>query len=451
MRYLRLGQAGLRGMIGSGLSPSMIMDFASAMATDTGGGRILLARDSRTSSPMIHAACSAALRGCGATVIDAGVCPAPLAHYAIPRLDLDGGLLIGAGHHPAGWNAVVPVAANGAYFNEVRIQNLLDIFHSRRYAVKRWDSIGGEEPAPVGLTDEYLDKLVGTIDAAAVKDAKLTVVADFCNGPGLKLADGFARRMGVRLVAINDIVSGVLPHDPEPRPRSSFQARSIVKALEADIGFVFNSDMSRTAVVTDRLETLSEEYTFPLVAERVLAENQGGKVVTNHCTTRTLDEVVAKHGGTVVKTKVGQAAIIDGMLDCGAVLAGDGSGSVAMNSPSLGFDGFLTMALILETMALNKTTSGALADNLPRYHLVKRTIACPSARAYSSLRRIGDAFPDAVMSDDDGFRFDWPDGWIHLRASMTEPIVRMIVEWKNKQEAEDVALRVRGILERLVA
>jgi len=346
----------------------------------------------------------------------------------------------------------VPFSKDGAYFNNVRLQELFDIYHGHRYNYKPWNKIGSFKNAPEEAGEAYLDMLLSQIDTDAVKSRKYKVIADFCNGSGSGLADSFADRLGVELVAINNLNSGILPHDPEPRPRSSAQTQSIMKPLGADAGFVFNSDMSRCAIVTSSGETLSEEYTFPLTANHILSKcPENTSVVTNCCSTLTLDRIVERHNCNIFKTKVGQAYIIDKMNEINAKLAGDGSGSVALSKSTPGFDGYLAMALILEAMALNKCSSAELAEELPRYHIVKKQVPCPSAHAYNMLRGLRNHYPDARVSEEDGFRFDWKDGWIHLRASMTEPVVRMIVEWKTKDEAEEAAMNIRGHLERLAA
>jgi phosphomannomutase len=223
--------------------------------------------------------------------------------------------------------------------------------------------------------------------------------------------------------------------------------------LNADIGFVFNSDMSRASIVTDSGETLSEEYSFPIAADHVLKRaGKGAAVVSNCCTTRTLDDIVRMRGGILYKGKVGQAHTIDKMFETGAILAGDGSGSIAHAHGVPGFDSFLLMALALESMAFSGESSSQIAARLPRYHIIKRAVPCSSSHAYSILRSLrGRLFRNAVFSGEDGLRFDWKDGWVHLRASMTEPIVRMIVEGENREKAEARASEVYSIIERVVA
>jgi phosphomannomutase len=452
MRSLKVGVAGMRGVIGTGLIPARIIDFTTAFGTLIDGGNIIVANDSRTSSEMVSHAVLSSLLSCGCNVLQAGIMPAPVLHYLIPKLNADGGILIGGAHQGAGWNAVVPISTNGAYFNNLQLQELLDVYHSHRYLNVKWDKIGKVDSIPTGAADSYLDSLCSIIDVQAIRNAKFTVVADFCNGSGSILADKFASCLGIKLIAINNVVSGVLPHDPEPRPRSSFQAQSIVLPLQADCGMVFNSDMSRMALVSNDGETLSEEYTLPLLADYLLSRNPAGQtVIINSCSTKTMDDVVAKYGGELVKVKVGQSIIIDKMSETNALLAGEGNGSVALKGWVNGFDSFMAAALCLEAMAVKKMKLSQLVSALPRYFIVKKSITCPAAHAYSIIHSLKNKFPSAKITDDDGVRFDWDDSWISLRASSTEPLIRMIAESKNKEHAIDLAMHVRGTIERLVA
>ena len=452
MRFLRLGTAGMRGEIGSGITPILAIDYASALGTYVDGAPVVIARDSRFSSPMLKEAAAAALMGCGCDVLDAGVCPAPAMQFLVSRLGAKAGLLIGAGHHPANWNAIVPISDSGAYMNETQTQSLLDIYHSHLFKRAGFADIGREFQVSDSDLEAYLDNLCAVLNVDLIASSNFSVVMDLCNGSGCRLHARFAKRLGIDGIPVNDEISGVLPHDPEPRPRSAAQVKSLIRHLNADAGFVFNSDISRVSVVTDDGETLSEEYTFPLAVDRMVSREFGSAstIVTNSCTTQTLDDVAAERGAVVDKTRVGQSPIIDRLLEIGADAAGDGSGSFAMADAGPAFDGFLAMGMILESMSANSATSSELSALLPKHHLRKLKVTCPSSRAYTLLRNLSEHFPDAVCSEIDGHRFDWPDGWIHFRAAMTEPIIRVIIEWRTKEEADDRALRVRGLLERLV-
>lgn len=451
MQFLRLGGSGLRGEVGNGLSPELAIDYASALATYLDGGQIVISRDSRISSPMLSHAVSSALLSGGCSIIDAGAIPAPLMHYAVPALKAQGGLMIGAGHHKSNWNALVPIGNSGSSYNATQTQELLDIYHARDFRNSTWDKIGTIQPMPDSIETDYIQALLKTVNAEAIAAANLKVIVDLCNGTGAGIVYRLAKALNIDLIPLNETPSGILPHNPEPRPRSSVQARGLLNALKADIGFVFNTSMNRLAVVTNEGETLSEEYTFPIIVDHLLQKAPGATIVTNSCTTRTLDDVVSKHGGTLIKTRVGEATLIDCMQSHQALAAGDGTGSaVTHQSPAPALDGIHAMLLILEAMAEEQVTSAALAERLPRYHLVKKQVRCRSSHAYTLLRGISKHFPQAKVSEIDGVRLDFAEGWIHLRASVTEPIIRMIIEWTNQETAEDQALFTRGLLERLV-
>lgn len=452
MRYLRLGSSGMHGLAGTALTVNGVLRYASSLGTWLGESpKVGIAIDSRYSSPMFRSACLAGLLSAGADVLDCGICPAPVLHHCVRKYSLDGALLVGAGHHPAGWNTIVPISSNASWLTPTQSQEMLDIYHSGIYRQATWDRIGKTECADTAeLTESYMHMLCGFIHAPAIREAKFKILCDFCNGSGGIAGKAFAEHFGIELIAINDAVSGVLPHDPEPRPRSSVQLASLMPYLKADAGFVFSSDVSRVAVVTDTGETLSEEYTYPLAAKHVLENStEGSAVVTNYCTTRTLDDIVASCGGKLYKGSVGQAWTIDKMFETSAILAGDGSGSAAFAKGIPAFDGFAVMATILETMALRRKTSSQLAAELPRYHIIKTSMPCPSSHAYNLIRSIRGKFPDAKLSEEDGLRFDWPDGWVHLRASRTEPVIRLIAEWKDRETAERKVIEFRSLIERI--
>ncbi len=453
MRFLRLGPSGMRGAVGSALTGQLAIKYASAFGTWLDGGTVGVAIDTRTSSPMFKSACFAGLLATGCRVIDFGICPAPVLHFAVKKLGLDGGMLIGAGHHQGGWNAIVPFSRRGSCLSPLQTQEMLDIYHGGVFRSARWNQTGRIEPAPETIPEEYVEDLAGLVNVREIAVHRFRVVTDFCNGSGSVLKQRIADRFGLDMVPINDLLSGSLPHDPEPRPRSSAQVKSIMKPLRADAGFVFSSDMGRAALVTDTGETLSEEYTMPIAADNVLSKlPRGAKVATNWCSTKTLDLIVEKHGGTVCKGPTGEAYTLELMRERGAVLGGDGSGGVsAAASGCAGFDGFAAMVLTLETMALRNKRSSEIAGELPRWHITKISLPCRSFKAYSILRSLRTIFPDAEVTEEDGLRFDWPDGWLHVRMSMTEPILRMITEWRNPGEGVGRIMHIRAAVERMVA
>lgn len=451
MRPTKLGSAGIRGVIGAGLTPENAIDFACAFGTFADGGKIVVALDTRFSSEMLHQAVVSGLQSCGCEVHDLGIAPAMLMSFAITKLKADGGLLIGGGHQRESWNSIVPWGANGAYLNNIQIRELFDIYYGRRFQTCAWHEIKKIVPISKHIREQYFDALCKIVDTKAVTAAKFTVISDFCNGSGSVLGKEFASRFGLNSVPINNILSGVLPHDPEPRPHSAFQVQSLMKPLKSDAGFVFNSDMSRVSLVSDTCETLSEEFTFPLGANYLLekAGKEGLRVVTNTCTSKTLDDVVARHNGILEKHTTGQANIIDYMKETNAFISGEGSGSFTSSDWLPGFDALYMCGVILEAMAKKQKTLAELIAELPRYHIVKKTIESTSMNAYNRIRALKNHFDDAATCEIDGLRLDWKDGWVSLRASSTEQFIRLISESKNKELAEDRALQISALMENL--
>ncbi|MDD5728190.1 MAG: hypothetical protein PHV59_06480 [Victivallales bacterium] len=451
MRPTKLGTAGIRGVIGSGLNPENAIDFACAFGTFVNGGRVLVALDTRFSSEMLHQAVISGLQSCGCEVHDLGIAPAMLLSFAVPKLNAAGALLIGGGHQKESWNSIVPWGANGAYLDSIQLRELYDIYYGRRFLSCRWNEIREPVSVPTTIEREYFDALCKAVDFKVIKDAAFTVICDFCNGSGSRLEAEFAARFGLNAIPINNIYSGILPHDPEPRPHSAYQVQSLMKPLNSDLGLVFNSDMSRLSLVSDTGETLSEEFAFPLGANYLMAKNgkPGLRVIANTCTSRTLDDVVAGNRGVLEKYVTGQANIIDYMQETDAFLGGEGSGSFACRSWLPSFDAFFAAAVIMEAMAGKRKTLAELVAELPRYHIVKRAVESSSMHAYNRIRKMKNYFAAAEVSEIDGLRFDWPDGWVSLRASSTEAVIRLISESESRELAEERALQVSALLENL--
>ncbi|HBA83836.1 MAG TPA: hypothetical protein DCZ95_07070 [Verrucomicrobia bacterium] len=445
---LRLASFGIRGFVGDSLSPKVVMDFASAFGTFLGGRRILLGRDTRYSSPMIHACVVSSLLSTGCEVLDLGVCPTPMLQYSVKAYEASGAVSITGGHNGMGWNALILIGNDGAFLEPLGGENVLDCFHAGDFLKQPWDKMGRVASVDT-FVEPYFQALEEKLNAEAIRRAQFKVLMDPVGGAGCGYLDSFAQRFGCSLVPLNAQPSGYLAREAEPRPRSSSQMASIIKHLHGHAGFVFSSDMGRLSLVTEEGEPASEEYTFAVIANHVL-DKKAGAVITNCCTTRTVDDIAALHKVPVVKTRVGQAYVISALMDEQGIIGGEGNGSVALPSFSRAFDGFLMMGLVLEAMAEKKNRLSDLLKALPRYHIVKRKLTCESSRAYRALEILPERFDpgeEGRVDWTDGFRVDWADGWIHARASRTEQIVRVISESENRVTAEQRAGDIVRIIE----
>ncbi len=437
MGKLRVASFGIRGLVGDSLTPRVVIDFASAFATFAEGGRLLLGRDTRYSSPMLHYAVSSGLMSAGCEVLDFGICPTPVLQYSVDKYKAAGAVSISGGHNAMGWNAVTLIGPDGAFLDPSGGVTVLDIFHAADFLKAEWNRIG-EMHLVNDFVDPYFDALERVVNVKTIREADFTVLIDPVGGAGCTYIEPFADLMGFSLVPVNAGPSGYLAREPEPRPRSALQMASIIRYTGGDVGFVLSSDMGRMSLVTEEGEPASEEYTLAVIADHLL-NKQSGPFVTNICTTRTVDDIAAKHDVPVIRTKVGQAYIMAALADEQGVVGGEGSGSVAYPAFSPAFDGFLMMALTLEAMAERKKPLSGLLNLLPRYQIVKRSVPCGSRegyRAIEALKQYKEIWKGGHIDLTDGLRVDWSDGWVHARTSQTQQMVRVTSEAKTRMAAE---------------
>ncbi|MFT5123288.1 MAG: phosphomannomutase [Kiritimatiellia bacterium] len=449
MKGIRLASFGIRGFIGESLSPRILMDFACAFGTFNEGRRILVGRDTRYSSDMLHECVIAGLISCGCEIIDFGICPAPILQYNVQGYQAAGAISISGGHNGSGWNALTLIGNDGAYLNPQGGQIVLDYYHAANFNLAAWDGMGSLVQDS-NFSQPYFEALAAFLDVDAIRARNFTVLIDPVGGAGCAFLEPFAALLGLKLIPVNGEPSGYLARDPEPRPRTARHLCGIIGHVGGDVGFVLNSDMSRLSLVTETGEPASEEYTFPLIADHVLRK-QSGIIVTNTCTTRTLDAVANSRESQVVKTAVGQAHVLARLIDEDGMIGGEGNGSVAVPAFSRAFDGFLMMGLVLEAMVKRQKTVSELLAELPRYHVVKQMYACSSSDAYHALDRLRIELledPEILAVDlTDGVRVDWLGVWVHARASRTEQSIRIISEATTMALAKGKNDFVRRILD----
>jgi len=448
MKLLKIGISGVRGIVGETITPQMVMNFASAFGTFLNSQKVLLGRDTRLSGQMLHSAALSALLATGCDVLDLGICPAPILQFMVKKLKAKGAISISAGHNDANWNALTFIDQEGTYLSEYQGEELLDIYHLGKFKKNSSERLGKIKPQK-GYLDTYFKNLAKFLDSEAIKKANFKVVIDPCNGGGAGIVDKFCQHMNCELIPVNNEPTGYFPHDPEPRPRNATEVASIVQITKADVGFLLNSDVSRVSVVAEDGETFSEEYTFPFVANHYLNKNPG-LVITSHSTSRMIEDAADCFGCHVFRTKVGQSYAIQSMIDEGAVMAGEGSGCVAIREFQPAFDGFLTMGMILEMMAVSKKIISEIAKQLPRYHIVKEKIYCPPVKAHSVVSEVKKLYSSYEISMADGIKVEKEDGWIQIRTSATEPMIRIISESRSKEKAQERLEKASNFISQLV-
>jgi phosphomannomutase len=448
MKPLKIGITGVRGIVGETFTPEVAVGFSQSFGTYLDGGRILVCRDTRPSGPMVRAAVIAGLLAAGCEVIDLGVSPTPSLQLAVPWLKADGGIAITAGHNPSQWNALKFVRGDGLYLNPTQAEELLDIFHQGEFAKATWDHI---QPA-IELQDpiEHHKQLLTSIfDVEVIRNRRLKVAVDCCNGACSRLIPFWLKEIGCEVLAINDDVRGTFPHVPEPKPETMAQLSAVVKAGNADIGFAHDADGERLGIVTELGEALSEELTLAL-ATLIRLEQQVGTVVTNVSTTSAIEKIATVYGGTVMRTPVGQTYISESIIELRAVLGGEGSGGVTVPELHATHDSAAAVGLILEGLARSGKPISSLVRELPRLSMLKYNLPVEPNRLYSVLQNFRLAVERESLTYDltDGIRVALAEGWIHVRASNTESIIRVIVEPEEASSAENLLDWTRDRLNR---
>jgi phosphomannomutase len=438
MKPLKIGITGVRGIVGETFTPELAVEFAQAFGTYLDGGRILVCRDTRSSGPMIRSAVLAGLLAAGCEVVDLGICPTPSMQLAVKWLAADGGIAITAGHNPWQWNALKFVRGDGLYLNATQAEELLDIFHQGEFLKADWKGIK-QSIAYADPIGKHIETLQRAFDVEAIRQRRLVVAVDCCNGACSLLSPQWLEVLGCEVLALNNDPTAPFPHAPEPKRTTMAQLCALVKAGRADIGFAHDADGERLGIVTDLGEPLSEEMTLAIATE-IRLRKQSGTVVTNVSTTQAIELIAAQHGGNVVRTPVGQAFISEGLLEHNGVLGGEGSGGITVPEVNLTHDSAAAIGLILEHLAQTTERVSDLVQQLPQLATLKHDLPIEPHRLYSVLQEFRAVVEQEGLTFDsiDGIKVTLPDGWVHVRASNTQSIIRLIVEAKEKTKAAEL-------------
>ena len=387
---------------------------------------------------MIRSAVLAGLLGAGCEVIDLGICPTPSMQLAVKWLKADGGIAITAGHNPGQWNALKFVRGDGLYLNPTQGEELLDIFHQGEFAKATWDTIK-QVVQTVDPIEEHIKVLRESFAVEGIRSKRLTVAVDCCNGACAFLSPKWLAVLGCEVLAVNDDPNAPFPHAPEPKRETMAQLCAVVKAGRAAIGFAHDADGERLGIVTDLGESLSEEMTLAIAAD-IRLRRKTGTVVTNISTSNAVEMIAARQGGSVVRTPVGQAYISEGLIEHNGVLGGEGSGGITVPEVHLTHDSAAAIGLILEHLAQTGERISELVNQLPRLTILKHNVAVEPHRLYSVLQEFRAAMEQEGIEVDstDGIKATLPEGWVHVRASNTESMIRIIVEAEEQAAAREL-------------
>jgi phosphomannomutase len=440
-RNLMISISGVRGVVGPALNAEVACRMAAAFGTWAPPGPIVVGRDSRLSGPMMRHAVIAGLVSTGHDVIDLGIATTPTTEMLVTTHGASGGIILTASHNPEQWNALKLLARTGLFLSAAEGEAVLAILRDGTVAHKTWDALG-TVTEDAAAAEVHIRGVLGLpwLDRDRIAACGLHAVVDCTNGAGGVVAPELLRRLGVQVTELHCEPTGVFGRRPEPTPAHLDDLCARVRELDADVGFATDPDADRLGLVDENGRALSEEYTLALAADWLL-KRQPGPVVVNLSTTSAMDDVCARHGVPLHRTAVGEVNVVQRMLATGAVIGGEGNGGVILPALHAGRDAMVGMALILQSLADNGCTLSQLDASLPRYHMIKRSQPLPRPVTDAELQALAQAEFGGPFDTTDGVKVTRPEGWVHLRRSNTEPIVRAIAESRDAGIAADLADR----------
>ena len=445
--------SGIRGTIGGNvgdnLTPIDAVKFASAYGTwlkneyNKSELTVVIGRDARISGAMIQSLVVNTLVGLGIDVIDLGLSTTPTVEVAVPLEKADGGIILTASHNPKQWNALKLLNHKGEFLNGADGAQILEIAESDDFDFAEVDDLG-----TVTQNDTYIDKHIeevlnlALVDAEAIRKANFKVVVDGVNSTGGIAIPKLLRALNVEVVELYCEPNGHFPHNPEPLKEHLTDISELVVKEKAHLGVVVDPDVDRLAFICDDGEMFGEEYTLVACADYVLGKTKGN-TVSNLSSSRALRDVTEKHGGTYQASAVGEVNVVIKMKDTNAVIGGEGNGGIIYPDSHYGRDSLVGVALFLTHLAEKNMTVRELRDSYPSYFMSKNKIQLtPSLDVDGILKAMEEKYTNENVTTIDGVKIDFPENWVHLRKSNTEPIIRIYTEAKSQLEADTLALRV---------
>lgn len=434
--------SGLRGIIGENLTASVAKEYGCAFGTflkDRAAGKkeklsVCIGRDSRQSGQMLKSSVTEGLCKVGVDVIDLGLVTTPCVGIMVRELGCGGGVVVTASHNPAQYNGIKLLLDNSMAPPPDAAEQIKQCFFDKQFTFVDSQDFG--RAASNKQADAvHVAKVLAIVDKEATAARKFNVVLDSVNGAGGRVTKKLLAELGCVVTAINDEPTGVFAHTPEPIAENLTGLCEAVKTSRAEIGFAQDPDADRLAIVDETGTYIGEEYTLALAAKYIFSKKTG-KAATNLSTSRMLDDVAKEAGGQVIRTPVGEANVAKAMLEHDCIIGGEGNGGVIDLRVGPIRDSLVGIALVLQLMAETGKSISELVSEIGGYYMSKDKFAAEKSQAQQILDLAKEAFTDARLDTADGCRFDFDDGWLHLRTSNTEPVMRIIVEAKDQTIAQ---------------
>lgn len=452
--------SGIRGTIGgevgNALTPLDIVRFTASYAAfirkeNRSSNTIIIGRDARISGEMVSNIVSGTLMGCGFDVLDVGLSTTPTIEVAVQLHKSAGGIILTASHNPKQWNALKLLNAKGEFLSAADGENILSLAENDDFKFTEVDDLGNYT-FDDSFNEKHIEEVLklDLVDVALVKSARFKVVVDAVNSTGGFMVPNLLKKMGVECVKLFCDPNGQFPHNPEPLPENLTEISKLVVSERADFGIVVDPDVDRLALVCEDGSMFGEEYTLVTVADFVLSKTPGN-TVSNLSSTRALSDITNKHKGSYEASAVGEVNVVEKMKATNAIIGGEGNGGVIYPEMHYGRDSLIGIALFLTQLAERKISARTLRDSYPNYFISKNKMKLtPEIDLNFIFTALKEKFKHEKITIIDGLKIDFKEGWVHLRKSNTEPIIRIYSESKGEDKANALAENMINEIKKLI-
>ncbi|MCF7831346.1 MAG: phosphoglucosamine mutase [Candidatus Pacebacteria bacterium] len=436
---LKLGISGIRGIWGKSLLPENTEQIIKIFLDVVKPKKVILGTDTRKSRNEISEIVIRVLREYGCTVIHCGITATPTLAFTVRTESADAGIMITASHNPAPWNGLKFFTPLGLFLDPSVMNQIIKQYESGENPLL--DTTPGSVVKKDDAGKNHIDKILKHVQVDVIKNAKLTTVIDMGNGAGIDADAYMMAQLGIDAIYLHEKIEGEFERNPEPLPEFLDVLGQKVRETGAQVGFAQDPDADRLAIVDEKGNPIGEEYTLVLAMRHYLqtrTEKQGGPVVANLSTSKMFDDVANEFGCKIMRTQIGEIHVANAMVENQAVFGGEGNGGIIW--PEIGYvrDSYVGIALILEMLAVTGKTLSELVAEIPKYEIVKDKIEVSSRQEVEMyLEKVKTIFSEFSIDETDGIKVNFDNGWLHVRASNTEPIVRFFAEAPTKEQAQD--------------
>lgn len=426
---LKISVSGIRGVYPSSLNPEVVYNFGLAYGNYLKENTVYVGRDTRISGETLKYAIISSLIATGKNIIDLDIAPTPFVEFFVEKDKKAGGIIITASHNPFEYNGIKFLSPKGTFLNEKEGEKLLEIYKERKFVLSE---IPGEVKFKIGLKDKYFEEIYKRVDILKIKGNNFKIIVDVCQGVGSLYTKEFLEGLNCKVEILNEKPLGIFSHDPEPNKKTLKQLSQYIKEKKADIGFAQDPDGDRLAIVDGKGNIIGEEMVLAICIKNVL-EKIKTPIVVNLSTSMVIDFIAKNFGVNVYRTKIGEVNVVEKMKKVKSLIGGEGNGGIIYAPVHYGRDSFVGMALILEYLAKEGKSLSEILSEFPQFFMKKEKYKVEFSKIKKIMEKIKKKYKNEKINLIDGIKIIRNDGWIHIRPSGTEPVLRLVVESRDEK------------------